>query len=120
MNARYRQSGGLQLRGLVIHQRDQWADHQSRPVQGDGGKLIAQRLSRAGRHHQQQITPFDGCPADLFLAFPEVIETEGLPQKGPKISGGALSHRANPHLRINQAVEDFEVRSFVGVFSAYE
>ena len=48
-------SGLLQLRGLVLHQRDQRADHHAGSLHGDGRKLIAQRFSAAGGHDHRRI-----------------------------------------------------------------
>jgi hypothetical protein len=58
---------GLQLRGLIFHQRDQRADHQRGAAARNGGQLIAERLARAGRHHQQHVLAVNDSPANCLL-----------------------------------------------------
>ncbi len=52
---------------LVFHQRDQRRNHQRRPAPGQRRKLIAQRLARTGRHHQQQVASGHRGAADCLL-----------------------------------------------------
>ena len=64
---RRRDSGLLQLRGLVLHQRDQRADHDAGFFHGDGRKLIAERFSSAGRHDDGDIAALQNIAHHGFL-----------------------------------------------------
>ncbi len=57
MEGRDRDAFLLQLAGLIFHQRDQGADHQSGAATQQPGQLVAQRLSRSRRHYQQDVPP---------------------------------------------------------------
>ena len=60
---------GLGAAQLIVHQRDQRADHHAGPGQGNGGKLIGQALARAGWHNRQgRLTGHD--PVDHAFLHP--------------------------------------------------
>ena len=66
----------LQLRDLVLHECDEGAHDQGRARPRDSGKLVAERLSGAGRHDEQDVlAPGDGF-ADVALVRAEVLEAE--------------------------------------------
>src|SRR5581483_10476640 len=67
MNAGNRKTACRELGGLVFHQRDQRADDQGCPAARYGGQLVAERLSRAGGHDQQDVPSGDCSLTDLFL-----------------------------------------------------
>jgi hypothetical protein len=56
--------GGSQL---VVHQRDQRRDDDAGSFEHDGGKLIGQRLARAGGHDGQRRLPGEHAPDHGFL-----------------------------------------------------
>ena len=53
MNPRHLEPKRNELRSLVFHQRNQRRNHQRGTAASKRGKLIAQALARARRHHQQ-------------------------------------------------------------------
>jgi hypothetical protein len=66
---------------LVLHQRDEWRDHDRGPGSEQGGQLVAERLAAAGGHQHQGIPAGrkmadDGC---LFAA--EGVESENFAQE---------------------------------------
>ena len=71
VNARDAQSQRRELGRLVFHQRNQRRDHQRRAAQRNRRQLIAERLAKARRHHQQQIAPVNCRAADRLLIRPE-------------------------------------------------
>ena len=79
----------------IVHQRDQRRDDERRSVSDERGKLVAERLAGARRHHRKRVAPLDDSADDLFLDPAEVIETEGGAKKlpnathSPTHSGGA-------------------------------
>lgn len=50
-------AGRQQLVGLILHQRDERRDHQRDAVEMQGGQLIAQGFTGAGRHCRQCVLP---------------------------------------------------------------
>ena len=60
------------LRGLVLHQRDQRADHHAGPLHGDRGKLVAQRFSAAGGHDDRNVAALQDTLNDRFLLAAEL------------------------------------------------
>jgi hypothetical protein len=74
-----------ELGRLVFHQRNQRADDQGRPSQRNGRQLVAERLAKAGRHHQQQVAPLDSRPANRLLICPEARKPEDRAQQLGKL-----------------------------------
>ena len=70
------QTGGGELGGLVVHERDERDDDQRGAAAGDGGKLVAERLAGAGGHDKQRVAAVDDGAADGFLIGAEGGETE--------------------------------------------
>ncbi len=66
----------LELGDLVFHQGDQRAHHQGHAAAGDPGELVAERLARAGRHHQQRVAALDHRAAHGLLVGAESREAE--------------------------------------------
>src|SRR5208282_824814 len=56
-----------QLRGLVLHQRDQRRNHYRRLPRNHRRKLVAQRLSTASRHHHTSIVRRQQTADNIFL-----------------------------------------------------
>ena len=77
-----------ELRHLVFHQRDQRADHQRGAAARDPGKLVAERLARAGGHHEQHVLAAGERLADLLLVRPEGREAELLAEHRSEIAAG--------------------------------
>ena len=67
---------GLQRVDLVLHQRDQWRDHQRQAGQGHGRQLIAQRLPAARGHQRERVPPTHHRPDDVLLKGQEGIIAE--------------------------------------------
>src|SRR6266550_1095870 len=80
VQARGRDSVAAQLRHLVAHERDQGRHDHSEVLAQQRGKLVAQRLAAAGRHHRQHIAAGQDCLDDLGLPGPERVE----PERGAK------------------------------------
>ena len=72
-----RDTGELQRRHLVLHQRHQRRYHDGEPTPRQRRHLVAQRLPRARRHHRQHVPPLEQGGDDPFLAGPEALVTEG-------------------------------------------
>ena len=81
MDARHAQVECSELGDLVFHECDQRRDHESRPAEGDGGKLVAERLPCPGGHDQQQVAAIDGGAAHGLLVGAEAREAEDRLQK---------------------------------------
>ena len=80
---------------LVLHQRDQWRDHNREAVAGDRRKLITKALPSAGRHYAEGVFASDDGVDDSALTGPE----GGKPEIGQpffRINGlrGLRSHDA--------------------------
>src|ERR1039458_4088678 len=71
----------LELQHLIVHQCDEWTDHESGPAACQSRQLVAKRLARAGRHDEQCVFARRDCLADGFLIGPELGEAECALQK---------------------------------------
>ncbi len=69
-------SGLVQGGYLILHQGNQGRYHQRDPRQQKCRNLIAQRLSRAGRHNAEDILSGKKCIHQQFLPLPEGIVSE--------------------------------------------
>ena len=65
---------------LVLHQGDQGGHHHREPVHDQGGDLEAERLARSRRHHGERMAASQERLDHPFLARPESVEAEDLPQ----------------------------------------
>jgi hypothetical protein len=86
------QTACCKLGRLVLHEGDERTDDQCRAAASYGRQLVAERLSSAGGHDQQQIAPGDSGAADLLLINAEGWETEGA---GEQIAEAASFRRGN-------------------------
>ncbi len=77
---------GRQLVDLVLHQRDQRAQHERRSRPQHRGELVGERLARAGRHQRERVASLDGSADDGLLAGPEVVESEHARQREPELA----------------------------------
>ena len=81
-----------QLVALVLHQRDQRRDDERRSGQEEGGKLVAERLARAGRHHRERRLARHHVIDHGGLALAQVLQAEGAAQQSRQarapVSGG--------------------------------
>ena len=78
--------GGAQL---VVHQRDQRADHDATSVHHHRGQLVTQRLARAGRHDRQSPLFAEHAVDHLFLDTPELA----VPEDFMELGKGVGDHR---------------------------
>ena len=68
---------------LVVHQRDERADHQAGARQHRRRKLVCQRLPRAGGHDRQGRLPGQHPRQNLRLHAAKIVETEQAAQFRP-------------------------------------
>jgi hypothetical protein len=61
---------------LVLHECDEGRDDHPGPVPDQRRDLVAQRLTAAGRHQHQRVTPAGQVIDDLPLAVPERVVAE--------------------------------------------
>ena len=73
---------------LVLHERHERRDHDRQVVAQEAGKLVAERLARAGGHDHEHVAARQRRLAGLALPGPEVAEAEELVQGGGQIHGG--------------------------------
>lgn len=69
-----RRRGNLPLphgRHLILHQRDEWRNHQRQPREEGGRQLIAERLPLPRRHDRHRIAPGQYGANDVLLTGPE-------------------------------------------------
>jgi hypothetical protein len=87
----------LQRVDLVLHQRDQRRHDQRQVVAHERRQLVAQRLARAGRHHDEHVARRrpDRGPHRLLLTGAKGVEAEVLAQGGGGIHG-AVDRTASP------------------------
>jgi hypothetical protein len=74
---------------LVLHQRDERRDDDGEVVREQRGKLVAERLARARRHHDERVATRERGLARLALAASEAGESEVLAQGGVEVHGPA-------------------------------
>jgi len=75
------QAEGLELRDLILHERDQGRDDEGRAAAGEAGELVAQRLPRTRGHDQEHVFAFGHGAAHGLLPGPEFLEAEGRAQE---------------------------------------
>ena len=69
-----RNAAGLQAVHLILHERDQGADHDGRVAAKNSRRLIAERLAPAGRHDDDRIPAVEHGSHRLFLKRAELAE----------------------------------------------
>ncbi len=77
----------LERLDLVLHQRDQRRHDQRQVGSHQRGQLVAERLARAGRHHDQHVAAGERRLDRLALARPEAREAEHLAQRRAGLAG---------------------------------
>ena len=105
---------------LILHERDQGADHDRRAGAQQGGDLVAQRLAAAGRHDHERVAAPHHAAHDRLLLTPEGAEAEDVVQDRSRIGRPARGRRT-PHRRTHAvlaAIEGGWVRN-QGLSSAY-
>ena len=75
-----RDAAALQGIHLILHQRDQRADHDGHTFHHHRRKLVTQRLSTARGHDHQGVTPRQDVRHHGFLTIQEFAKAEVLPQ----------------------------------------
>ena len=73
---------------LVLHEGDEWRDHNGGAVEQERGKLKAERLAGAGGHHRHQVPALEYGERRLALTRTKGRETESLVQCPIEIGGG--------------------------------
>src|SRR5438309_1305933 len=71
-----RQGARSQCVDLVLHQGDEWRDHQRGAAQHHCGQLITERLAAAGGHNDDGIFSLEDRADHFGLARAETIEAE--------------------------------------------
>ena len=61
---------------LVLHQRDERADHQGHPVHHQGRKLVAHGFAATGRHDHKCVTSVQHAEDGMFLLTLEFVESK--------------------------------------------
>ncbi len=85
VNPRHTQPKRRKFRHLVFHQRNQRRNHQRRSAQRNRRQLVAERLARPGRHHQQQIAPVNRSATHLLLVRAKPRKPKHRPQQFSQI-----------------------------------
>ena len=79
-----RHTGLVQCADLVMHQSDQWRNHDGHSVAGllarNGGYLVTQRLAAAGGHQDQRVAAGHSMVDDGFLRAAKAVVAEDLAQ----------------------------------------
>src|SRR5258708_3466125 len=81
MDAFYSEAFLFQLLHLIVHQCDEWTDHESGSTSCQSMQLVTKRLARAGRHDKQRVFSRGYCPTDGFLVRAKLGEAERVLQK---------------------------------------
>ncbi len=81
MDALDREASLFEFMNLIVHQCDQWTDHESCSAPCQSRQLVAKRLARPCRHHEQRIFPRRDLLADRLLVGPERGEAERVLEK---------------------------------------
>jgi len=98
MDAGYAEAERGELRGLVIHEGDEWGDDEGCAASGERGKLIAEGFARAGGHDEKDVAAV-GCGfTDLLLVGAEVAVAEDAVEQGGE--GFGLGERCGHGLRL--------------------
>jgi hypothetical protein len=92
---------GRELVDLVLHQRDQRAEHERRRRPQHRCELVGERLARAGRHQRERVAAVDRGAHDALLTGPEVLESEQARQRRLQLahaneSRGAIGTHPSP------------------------
>ncbi len=75
-------AGGVHL---ILHERDEGADHHADAVPEGGGKLEAEAFAAARGHDRQRVPPVEDAPDDVPLLWPEGRIAENPSQGREKI-----------------------------------
>ena len=81
------QAQRLELRDLVLHERDERGDDERRAAAGEAGELVAERLAGAGGHDEEHVAALRGGAAHGLLVRPEGGEAEALAQEASRRVG---------------------------------
>ena len=76
------QAERLELRDLVVHERDQGRDDERRAAAGEAGELVAERLAGAGGHDEQHVLAVHHRAAHRLLVRPERGQAEAVAEEG--------------------------------------
>src|ERR1700758_1691596 len=81
MDALDRESSLFEFMDLIIHQCDQWTDHERGSTPCQPRQLVTKGLARPCRHDEQRVFARRDRAADGFLVGPERGEAESLFEK---------------------------------------
>ena len=76
---------GGELGCLIVHEGDEGAHDEGGASASNGGKLVAEALTRAGRHDEEDVASLGHGTADDFLIFAEAGEAKGGSEEGDEI-----------------------------------
>jgi hypothetical protein len=88
---------------LVLHQRDQWGNHQRRATAQHRGQLVAERLPGPGRHHNQQALAAENARDGFLLAGTKGGEAKPARELGSKVHGADRFGAPMPLRRTGEA-----------------
>ena len=89
---------------LVAHQREQRRHHDGETQGAEGGQLVAERLARPGRHHDQRVAPVERSLHGLLLAGTEGVVAEDLAEDLMRVGSHALQSTNRAHARSARSV----------------
>ena len=81
------QSVLTELLHLILHQRDEWRDHQRGAAEGQPWELAAEGLARPGWHDHQSVASCDDGATRRFLVGPELGKSEPRTKEPGQITG---------------------------------
>jgi len=82
--------GSRQCVTLVAHQGHERGDHDREPAEREARQLVAERLARARRHHDERVAPREGRLDGLLLPGPERFVPEQALQMCGRVHPGTL------------------------------
>ena len=84
---------------LIAHERDERRDHDRQPVEGQARELVAERLARARRHHDERVASVERGLDGLLLPGPERLVPEQAVQMRGRVHPGNLAAGVDAHRR---------------------
>ena len=84
-------AAGRERIALIAHQRDERRDDDREPVERQPWQLVAERLARAGRHHDERVAAGEGRLDGLLLPGAERLVPEQALQMCGRVHPGNLA-----------------------------
>ena len=98
-HARRAVPGRRQRIALVAHQGDERRDHDREPVEREARELVAERLARARRHHDERVASREGRLDGLLLPGAKRLVPEQAVQMCGRVHPGNLAAGVDAHPR---------------------